>query len=269
MTQRFSDETAGVDHHPNPRAAIGGNFPPSAIDLAAPHIEALRGFLNANPIISTDEESRAGKSVLDAAAGALKAIEAERKSLVDPLNAEIKEHNGKYHKYHNADAKRPGIWDKLVLEVRGRLTGYARMLERQRFEAEDAARRVAEETAEAARRAAEAEAEAREAAAAGVCDVDLGAAIEDAQTTSQAALRAMWTAQRAEKETKVRITGGSGNAVSLKDHEILSVTDWRAAIEEIGLTDRLREAILTEARAYRKAMGDLPAGITANYERSL
>jgi hypothetical protein len=49
----------------------------------------------------------------------------------------------------------------------------------------------------------------------------------------------------------------------------LTVTDWQAAITELGLTDLIRDAILTSARAYRKTFRELPEGIVATYDRSL
>jgi hypothetical protein len=254
----------------NPRAVVGGNSPPpeTAIDRATLTIEALRNFLNNAPVIQTEDEARDGKKAHDDAAAALRSVEFERKGKVDPLNAEVKKINGEYHKLHNAD-KKTGTWDRLLSDLRSRLTAYARELERQRFAAEERARIEAEEAAEAARRAAEAEAEARDAAAAGVCDVDLAEAMEAADTTSQEALRKMWTARRAEKETKVRIVGGSANAMSLKDHETLTISDWRAAIEDIGLTDEMADAIVKGARAYRKEHHKLPRGIERITERGL
>ncbi len=57
--------------------------------------------------------------------------------------------------------------------------------------------------------------------------------------------------------------------MTLRSTEVLTVTDWQAAIKEIGLTDRIVEAILTEARAFRTSMGELPSGISATYNRSL
>ncbi len=259
---------------PNPREHIGGNNPPGAIELAEPYIEALRGFLNNTPVIGAEDESRDAKAVLDRAKAVLDSVETERKSKVDPLNAQVKAINTEYHKWHNADAKRPGLWDKLLTELRSRLTAYAREEERKRWEAEERARREAEEADRLAREAADREMEAREAAAAGVCDVDLDAAMADAHTTSQRAMKAMWTAQRAEAGTKVRITGGIGNAVSLKDHETLRIMDWRAAVEEMSGDDGripqdIADAILKCARAHRKAFDQLPAGVIATYERSL
>lgn len=254
----------------NPRAVIGGNNPPepTAIERAEPYREALRAFLNDFPVIANDEEAREGKSILDRFAAALKAIEEERKTKVAPLNEELKAINAEYHKWHSTSGK-PGVWDKLFAELKSRLGAYALAEERKRWEAEERARQEAAEAAEKARLAAEAEAEARAAAEAGVCDVDLDAAMADAHTTSQRALTKMWAAQRAEAQTKVRITGGSGNAMSLRDHEILAVTDWRAAIEEIGLTEGIAAAIITAARGYRTMTDQLPAGIEARYERSL
>lgn len=257
---------------PNPREVIGGNFPPvpTAIERAEPHIEQLGLFLDDNPVLTNEDEARAAKAVLDRVVLALRDVEAERKAKVDPLNEQVKAINVQYHRLHNADKKRPGIWDKLIGQLWSRMSAYALEVERQRQKAAEAARKAADEAARIAREAEQREIEAATEAASGVCGVDIARATEAADEAFSRFRRADWTAQRAEASAaKVRITGGEGNAVSLKDHEILTVTDWRAAIEEIGLTDRLREAILTEARAFRKSMGELPSGVVANYERSL
>jgi hypothetical protein len=253
----------------NPRAVVGDNQPPSAIEHAAEPVENLRVFLADNPVITGADEARDAKAHLDRVVLALKDIEEERKSKVDPLNAEVKAVNAAYHKWHNADAKRPGLWDKLLGELRSRLTSFAKLEERKRYEQEQAARHAAEQAAENARRAAEAEAAAREEVASGVCDVDLGGAIEEAQQAEQAAIRADWNARRAEAETKVRITGGFSNAISLRERETLRITDAHAALEDIGLTQDIADAILKGARAYRKANGELPNGVDADFERSL
>lgn len=254
----------------NPRAVIGGNNPPepTAIERAEPSIEALRDFLNANPVVSTEDEARTGKSALDNAAAAFKSMEAERKSKVDPLNAEVKTINLEYFRLHNAD-KKTGIWDKIFADARRRISDYALELERQRFQAEEAARRIAEEASRLAQEAADREREAREEAAAGTCDVSLDAAIETADTLSQQAIRARWNVQRTEAQTKVRITGGSGRAISLQDHETLTLTDWKAAIEDVGVTDEIADAIVKAARAYRKENGKLPRGVEVIVHRGL
>lgn len=250
----------------NPRAVVGHNQPPNAAILdAKPLFHELGEWLKDNPVISIDEESRSAKDLHDRTKQAFRIMERERDGRVRPLNEEVKAINDEY---------RLPVWHKQADELLGRMNVFAKAEERKQYEAEQAARRAAEEAAEAARRAAEAEAEAREAAAAGVCDIDMAEVVEEAHTTSQRAKRAMWTARRAEGQTKVRITGGSGNAISLRDHETLIVTDWRAAIEEMCDDDGnppqdITDAILKCARGYRKTCKDLPAGVTANFERSL
>ena len=272
-----------LDAVENPRAVIGGNQPPNypeipdssptAIDRAKPIAEELGAFLSANPVLTTEDEARGAADVRGRFLLALKSVEDERDRQVRPLNDQLKAINTKYFALHNP-GKKNGLWDKQLACLWAKMTDYALALERQRYEAEAVARRREEEAEHLAREAADREMEAREAAAAGVCDVDLAGAIEDAQTTSQRALKARWGAMRAEKETKVRITGGPCNAVSLKDHETLHVTDWKAAIEEMSDDSGnppkdVADAILKCARAYRKVFEELPAGISVSYERSL
>jgi len=49
----------------------------------------------------------------------------------------------------------------------------------------------------------------------------------------------------------------------------LHVTDAHAALTELGITEAIRTAILSSARAYRKINGRLPAGVVAEKVRSL
>lgn len=243
-------------------APIGHNNPPpeTAIDRAKPVFHELGEWLKANPAIMTEDESRDAADLLNRAKQAFSGMERERDGRVRPLNEEVKSINSEY---------RHPVWDKLTDRLSSELTRYAKAEERKRYEAEEAARREAEEAREAARRATEAAAEAREAVEAGVCDVDLAAAIQDEHSTSQTALRAMWNARRTEGQTKVRIKGSSGRAISLRDHEILTVTDWQAAISEMGLTREIADAIIKSARAYRKLTDALPTGVEAENVRSL
>jgi hypothetical protein len=259
---------------PNPREHIGGNFPPSdsAIDRAKPVAEELGRFLADNPVFSEDE-IRAAKAIRDRFALALRSIEDERKLKVGPLNEQVKAINAEYHRLYNSDDKRPGLWNKLAGQLWSRMSAYALEVERQRQEAARRAREAADEAARLAREAEQREIEAATDAASGVC-TDIGAATEAANEAFSVYRRKDWTAQRAEGSTKVRIVGGIGNAVSLKDHETLIVTDWKAAIEEMSGDDGripqdIADAILKCARAHRKAFEQLPAGIGATYERSL
>ncbi len=238
-----------LDLTANPRAAIGHNQPPGAIELAKPTIEELSRFLADHPVVSNEAEAREAKAILDRAVLALKGVEDERKAKVAPLNAELTAINGDYHRWHNANGK-PGTWDTLLKELRIRLTRFAQAEEARRRAAAEAARKAAEE---AERKAREAEAREREAAAdaaQGVCDVDIAAAAQEAD-------EAFAQFQRA------------GRAATLRTAETLVIADVHAAIEDIGLTQDIADAVLKGARAYRRENGELPAGISATYEKRI
>ena len=131
---------------PNPREHIGANNPPpaTAIELAEPTIEALRAFLADNPVIANEDDGREAKAILDRTIAALKGIDDERKSKTDPLNAQLRDLNSQYHKWHNAGSK-SGKWDKLLAELRSRMTKFAQAEEQKRSAAAEAARAAAAE----------------------------------------------------------------------------------------------------------------------------
>lgn len=246
------------------RLGIGGNRPPSAIELvgSGDTAAALSAFLKDHPVILTEEEAREAKLLKDRADAAVKDLEDERDALVRPLNEQVRTTNDRYRQVREPLAK-------IIGEIKTRLTAFARAEEQRRHAAAEAARRAAEEAARQAREAEERERQAAEEAAAGVFDVDVGGAIEDADAAFNAFRKAGRAAERAERATHVRIAGGHNKAISLRTHEVLTVTDAHAAIEEMGLTDNIRDAILTAARTYRKAFGELPEGIAATLERTI
>ena len=264
----------------NPREHIGANHPPpeTAIDRAKPVVAELNTFLADHPVITNEGEMRRAKDIGDRVLSCLHGVERERDGKVRPLNEEVAQINAIYHPLHNAGNKnKPGIWDSLLRELKIRLTKFAKIEEDARLAKLAAARKALEEAERLAREKEEAAWRAKEEAEQGVCDVDLGAAIEAAQVTSQQAMRAYRAAQRAERDSKVRIVGGIDKAISLRNHEILTILDWKAAIQEMGqnidgsfdLPQVVAEAILTAARSYRKVFGDLPSGINSHNERSL
>ena len=253
---------------PGTSPGAGHNHPPSAIELAKLTIEALGAFLQDHPVIVNEAEAREAKLIKDRADMALREVEAERDAHVRPLNEEVASINTVYHRWHNTNPKKPGTWDTLLSELRVRLTAYVSAEERRRQAAAEAARRLAAEAACKAREAEERERAAAAEARDGVC-TDIAAMTAEADHAFAQFERAERQAIRAQEATHVRLTGGFGKAASLRTHEILAVTDWRAAIEEMGLTDPLREAIITAARAYRKAFGELPDGISRTKERSI
>ena len=259
-------------------ATIGHNNPPAdptAIDRAKPIAEELGTFLSENPVLSTEDEVRAAKALLDRFVIALRSMEDERDAKVRPLREQVNMINGEYFRFHNPDKKRPALWDKLVNLLWAKMNAYALELERRRQEAAALAREAAAEQARLAREMEQREIEAATDAASGVCDVDIARATEEADQAFVRFRQLDWKADRAEASaSKIRITGGALNAVSLKDHETLHVTDWKAAIEEMSDDSGnppkdVADAILKCARAYRKVFEELPAGISVSYERSL
>ena len=80
---------------PNPRERIGGNQPPSAIELAKPTVEELNQFLSDFPVITNEDEARKAKAIGDRVFLACKSVEEERDSKVRPLNERVCAHEGK------------------------------------------------------------------------------------------------------------------------------------------------------------------------------
>lgn len=254
-------ETAPTASKPHPAASL--------MDMARAAMTRLGAFLKDHPVIQTAEDARAAKIVKDATDGTLKDLEDERTALVRPLNDKVAEINTRYKAIHNTDTKRPGSADKLVNELKSRVKVF--------LDAEEARRAAVEQAANEARAALEAKARAAEAAereaidnaSLGDCDADVAAASLAADEAFDEFARADRAAARAERDTHVKIGGGIANALSLRNKEVLSVTDWKAAIEAMGLTDAIREAILTSARAYRKNFDELPDGIAVDHDRTI
>jgi hypothetical protein len=243
-------------------AAIGGNNPPSTIEFAKETTEALSEWLKENPVIETEEQARAGKLMVDRAKNTIGDLEGERDSRVRPLNAQVKSINDSYRAPRDILTK---VCDTLLK----RLQDFALKEERERQAKAAEALRAAEEAERIAREAERIEQEAREDAAAGTLDVDIGAATVAADAAFEAFEKAERAAALAERESRVKIGGGFNRALGLRNKEVLIVDDWQKAVLDMGLTDKISEAILSSAREYRKATGDLPEGIIVETERKL
>jgi len=243
-------------------AGLGHNLPPSNLESGLESMTALNTWLSENPVVQTEEQAKAGKLLADRVRGSLDEIESERDSNVRPLNTQVTEINAKY-KVVTGPLKK--IRDALV----DRLTDYARALERERLRVAELARQEAAKAEALAREAERLEREAIEAAKCG----ELGVSVMDTTLVADAAFssfeRATRAAARAEKDTKIKVTGGYGRALGLKDKESLILEDPILTLSFMQITPAITEAILTAARAYRKIHGELPPGITATYERKL
>jgi hypothetical protein len=248
----------------NDIARIGDNLPrpPATLSLAQEAMNRLSFWLTDHPVIQTPEDARQANEVFGSVQRTLKDMEAERHLYVDPLTEQVSAINLEYR------VIRQPI-ERALDELKRRLTSYVAAEERTR--AAEAARLRAE--AEAKERAAR-EAEAREAEAiaavdTGVCE-DVGSAIADADAAFADYQRADRAAAVAEKDATVRLHSVlGGRARTMRTTEVLTVSDASAAIGTLGVTEKIAEAIVSEARAWRKAHGTLPPGIAVEFVRSM
>lgn len=247
---------------------IGSNHPPGPIEHAQNVVDDINIWLSDHPTIESEDDARAAKPFMDRAKAALEEVESERDGKVRPLNETVDSINAKYKALHNVDKKKPGLFDKIVGELKSRVAAFM-VREEQRREREAEMARQAQAKAEQAAR----DAEAKEAEA--LANAKAGEVINVAEVTQQADdafeefERQSRFAARAEKDTKVKIGGGFGRTAALRDVETLHLESYSKAIKAIGPHERIAEAILSCARDYRKQHEQLPDGVTATYERKL
>lgn len=257
--------------------ALSDNLPPEAlpvvvarptlIELARKTWRALSDWLSDVPAITTHEEAKQATDWIASVKRSLDELDDERRAKVDPLNAEVKAINAAYKPVREAftnDAGR-GLLD----EAKRRLAAFMLAEEERRRAEAEALRRAAEEAEALAREAEAIEADAKARADVGECDIDVGSVIAQADEFFAEYQQISRAAARAEKHTTVRVATRFGRATSMRNKEELTVTDAAAAIAAVGLTDKIRDAILSAARDYRKLNGALPAGVTSTIERGL
>jgi hypothetical protein len=245
--------------------SIGHNKPPNTKvirSLALAALQALSAFLRDTPVIRDAAEARLANEHCDSIQRTIKDIEAERKSLVEPLKTQAKSIDEQYRVIrqpleHALDTLKERLTQYVIIETRKR---------------EDEARRLREEAEakeRAAREAERLEKEAQANAEVGEC-TDVGEAIAAADAAFNAFTDAERAAAIAERDSQVRLRSMyGGRARTLRTSEVLHVVDASAALTAMGVTESIRDAILTSARAYRKLHGRLPAGISREEIRSL
>jgi len=239
----------------------GHNNPPSLIEFAGESASVMSDWLKENPVVETEEQARGGKLLDDRASSCLADMETERKVRVKPKQEEIDLINGEYRSPRT-------ILDKIRGELRNRLNDFIKKEQNQRLRDLAEAQKRVEEAEQAARDAEARERSAIEDARAGV-ETDIGAATVEADARFNAFQRAQREFARAERAKDVKIGGGYKRAVSQRFKEELVVADPIKALSIMGWSERLLEALLTEAREYRKKHGRLPEGIIAQGERRL
>lgn len=242
-------------------APLGHNSPGS-IEISKDTLKEAAAWLAENPVIETEEAARDAAKFSERVKVAYDEIEKERDSKVRPLNNEVRTINQDY-----SAAKAPLEAARSVLKKR--LTAYA-LAEEQKRQA--IAREKAAEAAKAEKAARDAEAAEQEAigdAQQGVVGVDVVAATQEANQAFTRFKRADTAAAIAARESHVRIGSGIGRAATLKTKETLVLNDAMKALAVMGVSEKIREAILSDARAFRKDHGKLPEGVTATVTREI
>ena len=238
----------------------GHNNPPSQITFSCETVDALSAWMKEHPVIQSEDEAREAKLLADRGVAASKDLVDERQARTGPLLKEVEEIRAEYREPQN-------ILDRVVTELRARLNAYILKEEERRQAEAEAARLAAEEAERLARSAEETEQQAKELAQQGLLDVDVGEVTRAADAAFSRFKEAEKVAKRAERDAPVKISGGFRRAAGLRNKETLEVTDWVEAIRCMGLTDAIRDAILTEARAFRKEIGELPQGVSSTKTR--
>src|SRR6185312_9538969 len=103
----------------------------------------------------------------------------------------------------------------------------------------------------------------------GELGVDVTQVVVAADTAFSEFEHAAREAARAERDAHVKIGGGWGRSASLRNKETLVIVHYGRALKAIGPNDKIREAILSAARDYRKEKGNLPDGVEAQFTRDL
>jgi hypothetical protein len=241
---------------------IGDNSPPGMTVTAAETARGLSDWMKDHPAISTEDDAREAKVFVDRGRLCIKDMEDERDSQVRPLNEKVKTINEFY--------RGPRRLLQMVLDqLEDRLGSFLRAEEDRRIRAATEAARVAAEAERLARLAEAAEQEKLANAAAGELDIDVEAVVAEADEKFAEFQKASRQAAIAERETKVKIGGGFSRAIGLRNETELVVVDHVLALEALGPTEYIMEAILKSARVYKKLNGKLPTGVEALTSRGI
>jgi hypothetical protein len=227
-------------------------------------MNALSAFLRDNPVIEDADTAREANEFCGRSERTMKDLEAARRLLVDPLNAQVSGINAIYR----------AVREPLLLalgELKNRLTCYVNAEEAKRRAEAERLRRAAEEKEAAARAAEFHEREAIGNAAVGEL-ADVGGLIEQADAAFGDYQRAEHAAAIAARDVTVRMHSVlGGRARTLRTTEVLHVTEPQLALQVLWpfYQATIEDGLLKAARAYRKQHGKLPAGITREEVRSL
>lgn len=239
----------------------GHNQPPDMTVTAGEVSNDLSGWMAEHPVIRNEDEAREAKVFIDRGSLCVKDLEDERKGKTAPLNEQIETINNHYR------APRE-LLRGVIDELKRRFDSFLLLEERKRVVAAQEAARAAERAEQVAREAERVEQEAREDADAGVAGLDIAAVTVGADKAFADYQKAAREAQRAERETNVKVGGGFRRALSLRSKEVIVVENPIAAIQEIGLgNETILEAIIKASRSFKKLHGRYPQGVGSYSER--
>lgn len=248
------------------------NHPPETteIDRAKEAFEELRDFLKSHPVILQPGEAQLGAGYLERTRVALKAAREERETQTRPFLDRLTAIRAVYDLVREkSKTNEGGLLERAYTALRDRMTKYADAVEAERIAEANRLREAAEEQERLARAAAAAEQEAIDNAGEGEC-TDVGAAIEQAEEAFTGFKRAERQAAIAERAVPVRFKSVlGGKTQSMRTTEVLEISDLDQAIKVLGLTDKIRDAVLSSAKDHRNEFGELPAGVTATFKRSM
>lgn len=242
--------------------AIGHNQPPSPIEYARDAMDSLATFLANTPVIQTIEQAKDGALLVERSRKNLQDLDAARRTEVDPLNEQVRAVNEQYKAVRSP-------FENVLDELRRRLTDYTAREEAKRIAKAEAARKAAAEAERLAREAEAAEHDAKSNASFGEV-VDVAEKIVAADQAFSRFQKLDRAAELAEHGTSVRLPSQlGGKALSLRTTETLDVVDPISAINAIGYSQKIMDAIATAARDYRKKHGKLPAGVVSVTTRQI
>jgi hypothetical protein len=239
-----------------------------AIDAAVEQTKLVRDYIAGNPVIQTAEEAQTAGTWIESTRRTIAALEDERKPKVEPLNAALNRINGAYKPVREQLEGTPKSKGLLGIIV-DRANAWADAERRRREAIAAEAKREAEAAAARAQALIDQANDAIAAAEVGACE-DVGTAVIDAQAAIKEANKLDRTANRADRETAIRLASSLGGRTLAprRSPPIIVIDDPVAAIKAIGLTEKITLAIQQSAKAFKEAHGELPAGTRETFTSS-
>jgi hypothetical protein len=241
------------------------NAPPkTSLDHARDAYAELAEFLKENPVIQTADQAKLAAGLRERTKIAIDAAREERDTKTRPFLDKLAAIRSLFEL-----VKDKGTFETAYAQLRRRLTDYASAIEAKRAAEAERLRQEAA-TKEAAAREAEArEQETITNAEQGECS-DVAGAIEQADVAFSEFKVANRQAAIAARNVPVRFQSFvGGRSQSMRTVEVLVIDDVAKAIKVMGLTDKIRDAILSSARDFRKNFDELPDGVRSTWERQL